>query len=138
VNYLIILLSLLFISPSSEKKVLTLNITNIETIKGTIEIGIFNTNERFLEEGQAYKTTSVKVTADKHTVVFKDLPPGNYAVSMYHDVNADGECNRNFMGIPKEPYGFSNNFRPRFSAPTFKDCEFTLDSNKTLKIELKG
>ena len=137
-NYLIILISLLFISPTNEKKVLTINITNIETIKGTIEIGIFNTNERFLEEGQAFKTISVKVRADSHTVVFKDLPKGNYAVSMYHDVNADGECNRNFMGIPKEPYGFSNNFRPRFSAPTFKDCEFVLDSNKTLKIELKG
>lgn len=127
-----------FVSPSNDTNTLTIHVTNIENIEGTLEIAIFNSNERFLEEGQALKTISVKVKANSHTVAFKDLPKGSYAVSMYHDENADGECNRNFMGIPKEPYGFSNNFHPKFSAPTFKDCEFYLDSNKTLKIELRG
>lgn len=125
-------------SPLDDANRLTINITNIENIQGTLEIGLFNNNERFLEEGQAFKTISVKVQADSETVVIENLPKGNYAISMYHDKNADGKCNRNFLGIPTEPYGFSNNFRPKFSAPTFEDCQFVLTSNQSLKIELKN
>nr|WP_262913879.1 DUF2141 domain-containing protein [Aequorivita vitellina] len=128
----------MLLNPTPETHTLTINITDIENVEGTLEVAIFNTNERFLEEGQALKTISVKVKAKSQTVVFTDLPKGNYAVSMYHDENSDGKCNRNFMGIPKEPYGFSNNFRPKFSAPTFQDCQFYLAENHTMKISLKG
>ncbi|SRX52452.1 DUF2141 domain-containing protein [Aequorivita sp. CIP111184] len=137
-NYLVLFFYLLFGSPSNETNNLTINITNIENIQGTLEIGLFNNNERFLEEGQAFKTISVKVQADSETVVIKNLPKGTYAISMYHDENADGKCNRNFLGIPTEPYGFSNNFRPKFSAPTFEDCQFAIKSNHSLKIVLKN
>ncbi len=137
-NYLVLFFYLFFVSPSDKANSLTINITNIENIQGTLEIGLFNNNERFLEEGQAFKTISVKVQADSETVVIENLPKGNYAISMYHDKNADGKCNRNFLGIPTEPYGFSNNFRPKFSAPTFEDCQFVLTSNQSLKIELKN
>lgn len=137
-NAIFLFLYLLCAMPTTEKHTLTINISNIEKIKGTVEIGVFNTHERFLEEGQAYKSISIKVTANTQTVVVKDLPPGIYAVSMYHDVNSDGDLNRNFFGIPKEPYGFSNNFKPRFSAPKFQDCEFKLESDSEINIELRG
>ncbi|CAM3330812.1 DUF2141 domain-containing protein [Aequorivita lipolytica] len=137
-NFILFIFYFLSVGPSNDTHTLTINITNIETVKGTLEIGLFNSGERFLEEGQALKTISVKVKSGSETVIIEDLPKGTYAISMYHDENADGECNRNFLGIPTEPYGFSNNFRPRFAAPTFKDCQFYLESNKTLKIKLKG
>lgn len=70
------------------------------------------------------------------SIVIKDLPKGTYAVSLYHDVNSDKTCNLNFFGIPKEPYAFSNNFKPKFSAPKFKDCQFELNSNKSITIQL--
>ncbi len=105
-------------------------------MEGELIIGLFNNGERFLEEGQAYLSISKKVTGDSEIVVFKNLPPGTYAVSMYHDKNSNGKCDRNFFGIPKEPYGFSNNFKPKFSAPTFEDCAFNLSSNESLTINL--
>ena len=67
---------------------------------------------------------------------FKDVPKGDYAISIYHDVNADKECNMNFIGIPKEPYGFSNNFRPKFAKPTFNDCKIELSTDKSITIKL--
>jgi uncharacterized protein (DUF2141 family) len=137
-NYILIICSLFFVDPPNETHTLTINITNIERMQGTVEIGLFNSKDRFLEEGQAMKTLSIKVKNSSETVVIKDLPKGIYAVSMYHDENADGKLNSNFLGIPSEPYGFSNNFRPKFSAPTFKDCQFSLKSNHTLNIKLKG
>jgi len=135
-NYLILFLSLLFIGLSTKTNTLTIDISNIESLTGTIEIGLYNNGEHFLEEGKTFKLISIKVDANQKTVVIKDLPQGEYAISMYHDVNADGECNLNFLGIPTEPYAFSNNFRPRFSAPTFSDCKFNLNSNEILKIKM--
>ena len=69
-------------------------------------------------------------------VTIDDLPNGEYAIALYHDVNADGICNLNLISIPKEPYGFSNNVKPVFSAPTFESTKFALNSDKTIQIDL--
>lgn len=135
-NYLLLFFTFLLITPPTETRKLTLNISNIKHIEGTLEIGLFNNGDRFLEEGQAYKTISIEVKNSSEVVVIKDLPMGTYAVSMYHDKNGNGECDRNFLGIPKEPYAFSNNFKPRFSAPTFEDCKFELTADDSLTINL--
>lgn len=135
-NYLIIFFSLLFLNTSSETHTLTVTINNIKNMEGTLEVALFNSNGRFLEEGQAFKSISVKVENNSETLVFENIPKGDYAISLYHDENANGDCDRNFFGIPKEPYAFSNNFKPRFSAPTFEDCQFKLTADKSLNIEL--
>ncbi len=136
-NYLAIFLFIIFGQSAADKHDLTVNVANIESIKGEIEIGIFNTSSGFLKEGKAFKTIRVKVKSTSQTIEIKDLPTGNYAISMYHDVNGDGKCNLNFFGIPTEPYGFSNNFRPKLSAPNFNDCNFAVNSDLTLQIKLK-
>ena len=133
-SYLIFLFSILSLSTPNETYDLTVTIKNIKHVEGSIEIGLFNNGDRFMEAGQAYKSVSVKVTRNAETIVIKDLPKGTYAISLYHDRNSNGKCDRNFLGIPKEPYAFSNNFKPKFSAPTFSDCQFEL--NETLSIEI--
>jgi len=135
-NYLMILFLFLAFNAPADNYELTLSIDNIKEAKGTIEVGVFNTTDGFLEEGKAFKTYSIPVNGKTITYTIKDLPEGNYAISMFQDKNTDGKCNLNFIGIPKEPYGFSNNFKPKFSAPSFKDCSFSLISDKTLNINL--
>lgn len=75
---------------------------------------------------------------DKNTAILSitDLPKGECAISMCPDENSDNECNRNFMGIPKEAYGFSNNIKPKFGSPKYKDCKFIFSENKTLAIKM--
>lgn len=111
-------------------------VTNISTIKGSIELGIFNKQKGFLEKGEQYKSYTQKVTNDTVVFLLKGYKKDNYAISLYHDVNSDNECNLNFLGIPKEPYAFSNNFRPKLSKPSFKDCMFTADKNMPIYIRL--
>lgn len=135
-NYLIIFFSLLFMNTASETHTLTVTINNIKTMEGSLKVGLYTNNGRFLEEGQTFQNISVEVENDSETFVFKNVPKGVYAISLYHDENSNGTCDRNLFGIPKEPYAFSNNFKPKFSAPTFADCQFELSSNKSLNIEL--
>ena len=57
-----------------------------------------------------------------------DLPPGEYAISIYYDANGNGELDTNFIGIPKEPVALSNNAKAKFGPPKYKDAVFTLSA----------
>lgn len=116
---------------------LTIKIQNIEAVKGDIRIGVFNKSEKFLKKGLTYRNYKIPVKNKTETIIINDLPKGEYAFIMYHDKNADGELNRNFLGIPKEPFGFSNNVRPKLALPAFEDCKFILDKNLILKVRLE-
>lgn len=129
----IVLVANLFSTPGPE---LTINISNIASIKGNIIIGIFDSDKDFLKDGAAFKNYTLEVEGTTETIIISDLPEGNYAVSLFHDENSDNVCNRNFLGIPKEGYGFSNNVKPKLSAPSYKDCKFTLNKNQVLNIVL--
>ena len=115
---------------------LKITINNIKSVSGTINIGLYNNAGDFPEEEKEYKLIILEVKALEITHTFKDLPQGEYAIALYHDENKDDECNRNFFGIPKEGYGFSNNIKPTFSAPSFEDTKFQLEDSKSITISL--
>jgi len=114
---------------------ITVTVTNINTMSGNIHVGLFNTSKHFLIEGKEYQTASKKVEDDSIVIVLNDIPKGNYAISLYHDINADKECNLNFFGAPVEPFGFSNNYRPIISKPSFDDCK--INANRDLEVWIK-
>ena len=68
----------------------------------------------------------VEPAAGEVTVVFHDLAPGAYAVSVYQDADGNGKLTRNFVGLPTEPYGFSRNARGTMGPPSFDDAKLDL------------
>ena len=121
---------------TNENPQLTIKIENIEVLEGDIRIGVFNTSENFLKQGLTFKNYIIAVKNTTETIIIDDLPKGEYAFLLYHDKNADGKMNRNLLGIPKEPFGFSNNVKPKFAKPTFEECEFFLEENLVLQVRL--
>jgi uncharacterized protein (DUF2141 family) len=115
---------------------LIVEITNIKEIKGRIEIGLYNDPEVFLSKTEQYKVILVPVDDYTLTAIFDSIPEGKFAISLMHDLNEDGEMERNIIGFPKEPYGFSTNFRPRFGKPGFEDAEFYYDG-KFIKLTIE-
>ena len=115
-------------SSLAEPAKLSVEFTNVRKGKGKLLVAIYKPNDKFGDEKPGIaKIIEVNSTAS-HFVTF-DLEPGKYALAVYHDLNGNEILDKNFVGIPKEPYGFSNNFRPRFSAPSFNDCAFELPAN---------
>jgi len=53
-----------------------------------------------------------------------------------HDLNGNGELDTNFVGLPQEPYGFSNNATANFGPPKWNDIRFQLDGNNQQIIDL--
>lgn len=138
-RFLFLLLLILFISadsPQTETFDLEIMVTNINTLEGSIEMGVFNTSKSFLQIGKEYKTYSQKVKNDTVIFLLKGYKKDNYAFSIYHDINSDKECNLGFLGIPKEPYGFSKNYKPILSKPTFNDCKINANQSMPVIIRL--
>jgi uncharacterized protein (DUF2141 family) len=63
---------------------------------------------------------------------------GTYVLAAFHDVNGNGKLDKNFFGIPTEPYGFSRPPASKWEAPKFTDISSTFSGNKAVaRLELK-
>jgi uncharacterized protein (DUF2141 family) len=71
-------------------------------------------------------------------VTLRNIPPGRYAATAYHDENANHDLDLNALGIPKEAYGFSNDPPMLLGPPLFKDSAFDVDDKDVeVKVRLK-
>jgi uncharacterized protein (DUF2141 family) len=115
---------------------LRLTVNNLEKISGVIVVGVYYDKNDFPIDGKEFRKLSFKVSALSVLCPIHDLPPGKYALAIFHDENGDGICNLGLFGIPKEGFGFSKNFRPRLRAPGFEDCKIEVNGNTVVNINL--
>jgi len=113
----------------------TIQVTGFQQNSGQIRIAVYNKENGFLTPERVYKKIVLDVNQSilRHTV---RLPQGDYAIALYHDNNSNGICDKNFLGIPTERYGFSNNIRPILSAPSFKSTMVEVKKDLEIKIAL--
>ena len=121
---------------------LTVQVNNIER-GGEMHLAIYDDADVF-ENDNGEKGGKAKgiidgvieeVTPGSATYAF-DLPEGVYAIGIFVDVNRNNKMDRNFIGLPKEQYGFSNDARGNFGPPSFVDASFTLSGDVRLEINL--
>ena len=130
-------ISTLVFSQNPKTGDLEIRITNLRNTKGKISVNLFNAADGFPEDPmKSFGWKTVKIVPDTVVIVFEDLPYGNYAVSMMHDENSNGKMEKNFLGVPQEGFAFSNNYAPKFSAPSFSEALIMLKQPK-LKTDLK-
>jgi len=99
--------------------------TNIKAARGSIYLAVYDQADKFLDEQEVQYQQIIPVSAQGSLeIVIPDLPAGTYAISCFHDVNGNGKMDKNFLGIPTDPYGFSNNARPTFRAPNWEEARF--------------
>ena len=114
---------------------LEVTVTNVKEKKGTILVALFNNEKDFLKK--KVDSLKVKVTGNQATVTFEKLKPGEYAVSVIHDLNDNRELDTGFMGIPKEPYGFSNDARGRFGPASYEKAKFVVKGNTKISLKVE-
>lgn len=124
------------VSAQTQDSKIILEISNIKSTKGKIFVSLFDKAEGFLEHGKSIQKAFVAIPGNTMTYVFDNLPSGNYAIAIYHDENNDEECNKNWLGVPKEGYGFSTNFKPSLSAPSFEKVKINIKGETLVKIKM--
>ncbi|MEK6196208.1 MAG: DUF2141 domain-containing protein, partial [Deltaproteobacteria bacterium] len=98
---------------------LNVNIEGFPNSEGYAMVALFGSEQAYAEGSPKTVAAKVKVEDQKALAVFVDLQYGIYAVAVYHDTNANGKMDKNFLGIPKESYGHSNNAAGSFGPPPF-------------------
>jgi uncharacterized protein (DUF2141 family) len=116
---------------------LTIEVSGITPGRGQIYLAVYDRPETFPTAG-LQRTGQILAASEQSLVArFKDLPPGQYAVVAFQDVNGNGKLDKNFLGVPKEPYGFSNGARGSAGPPKFSAAAVTLNPDGTTTIVLK-
>ena len=133
-KYITILLSATYIFSFAQKNNLTINISNVQLNTGTVRVGVFN-KQNFMSKNLV--TASVLPAKNANISISFSLPKGEYALAISQDYNENTVLDKNFLGIPQEPYVFSNSVRPKFRAPTFEEAKFFVDDKKTTLQNLK-
>ncbi|GAB3174552.1 DUF2141 domain-containing protein [Telluribacter humicola] len=115
---------------------LTVEITNVKRSGGKLRLAVFRPTDTF-STGKPYMYKIVSMEKPSTQRIEFELDPGQYAVAVYHDVNGNDKLDKNLVGYPSEPFGFSNNYRPIVSAPKFEDCSFEVGgTDKQISIKL--
>lgn len=131
----IVSMSLIGQYANCQSPILTIKVPNIDSVKGEIQVSVYDNANSFLKENEEYRIYRFKVKEVKDRFVINDLPKGEYALIIYHDENDNKEMDKSLLGMPKEGYGFSKNFKPGLSRPDFEDCSIHL--NKNIETEIK-
>jgi len=113
---------------------LTINISEVNSGKGMVLVALYAGDEAY-KSGEATFKSHVKAENTQESVLFKDVPEGEYAVKMYQDENSNRELDFNMLGIPKEGYGFSNNVG-RFGQPKYQEAKFMVKDKTVIEMEL--
>ena len=102
--------------------------TGFESDAGHARVALVNRREQFLSRDLApFRSAAVPIRDKQAHVVFEQLPQGEYAISVFHDANDNGELDSNLLRIPKEAYGFSNDARGTFGPPGYDAARFRFD-----------
>ena len=113
-------------------------IQDLRSNKGHVLISLFRNGNGFPDEPEkAIRKQRLSITDRSATVTFPGLPSGQYAIAILHDENDDEKMNKNFFGIPKEGYGFSNNVTGMFGPPSFGKASFSYTANTDIYLRIK-
>lgn len=135
---LILLFTTNFHKEIDSSKSAKLRVEGITSIQGNLGILVFNSESGFPRDAEkAVLNLKVKVESNTMEVDLGDLPPGSYAFAILHDKNSNKVMDKGLLGIPKEPFGFSNTFEIPFGAPSFQDAKVVIDEeNRVTTIKL--
>ena len=138
-NILLKLALLYFVSVSlpvhCQPGVIRIKLQDLEAKKGgNLVICLFRGENGFPEDGS--KAYRILKTETKNEIIIPDLPKGEYAVSLLHDLNGDGKMNYSFLGIPKDGFSSSPDGGPSLKKPSYTKARFFHDGKES-RLEMK-
>jgi len=117
---------------------LVVNFVGLQSNKGKVKVALCNSSTNYDDHKSPYIGRDIKIENNKAVIEFDQLPYGEYAIKAFHDEDENDDLNTNFLGIPTEDYGFSNNARGMFGPPSWEKAKLKLNSaKKVIEVILK-
>jgi uncharacterized protein (DUF2141 family) len=123
---------------SGETGEIQVTVTGFESEEGQVLIALFlNENGWPNDSAIAFGTSVLPISSLGAVAEFKNVPAGPFAVSVFHDEDADRELDTGLFGIPSEDYGFSRDARSSFGPPSFDDARMELAAGESKQVEIR-
>ena len=106
------------------KGTLTIDISGFRNDTGRAKVALYRTKDDYLKKAEMVGRG--KIEANKATVVLEGVEPGTVVISAFHDENDNEKLDTNWIGMPKEGTGVSNNAKGHFGPPKFDDAKFVV------------
>jgi uncharacterized protein (DUF2141 family) len=117
---------------------LKVEVVGLKNTQGQIMVSLSRGPNGWPEENILEQRYITEFTAPNFTIYFNNLPYGNYAIGLMHDKDMDGEMSKNWIGMPKESFAFSRNYKVIFRAPKYDEANFELETpKKTITIKMQ-
>lgn len=118
---------------ASPAATLEIEISGLKSGEGEVMVAVYAGADSWMKK--PLRGVAGKPSADGRLVLrVDDLPDGDYALSLMHDLNGNGRMDMNLLGIPTEPFAFSNNASGNFGPPRFEQARFSLSGSATQRI----
>jgi len=109
---------------------LVIQVCHPDAAFGKVLLAVYNQEQGFLDGGQLLGRRLQVEAGDDVLFELDDLPYGEYALALYHDLNGNERFDTNILGIPVEPYAFSNNVRAKWSKPRYEEARFDFQQHE--------
>lgn len=115
---------------------ITVQVVNLPSTMGTVEVSLFDSAENFLVTPYLQQSGHPDENGSFQTR-FSAVPEGDYAIVVVHDANDNEQLDTGFLGLTGEAYGYSNNVNSWLGRPDFADAKFSMeDTEVTVEIDL--
>jgi len=112
---------------------LKIQLTNLGKETGKVMLNLLRNEAQMNNQEPAEASMMLNPAADGVSLTLHNLPAGTYGVQVMHDENGNGELDANLVGIPKEPWGFSNNAKGKFGPPKWEDVQFSIEEETVVQ-----
>ncbi|MEL6281890.1 MAG: DUF2141 domain-containing protein [Pseudomonadota bacterium] len=116
---------------------LTVKVSGVDSDRGEIGCALFESADGFPTDNSGARSIWRPTRNGGAVCRFTDVPAGRVAVAVSHDLNKNRVTDTNFLGIPTEAWGVSNNVRPTLRAPRFDEAAFDLKAGEKASIEIE-
>ena len=99
-------------------------VSGLHNNNGNVRCGLYNSAATFPNDGQQFQGVAAPITNQQATCVFNNVPPGTYAVAVFHAEQGETQMRTGLFGQPKEGYGFSRNATGSFGPPAFNAAAY--------------
>jgi uncharacterized protein (DUF2141 family) len=118
---------------------LTIQVENVLPAGGILRLGLYDAARYPDDDSKPIASADVPAVAGRTVITLHNIPPGVYAIQTFQDVNANDKMDTSWVGLPQEPFGFSQDAKPFLSKPSFDEVKFTLAAgDNSLVIHLQN
>ncbi|MEM7162760.1 MAG: DUF2141 domain-containing protein [Bacteroidota bacterium] len=125
--------SIFFISDYADQK---LSVRNLKPVDSEIHVALFKTEMDF-PENPIHSFSFESIEQQEQVLYLKEIEKGDYLIAIFQDIDKNQELNKNWVGLPTEPYGFSNNMKPSILGIPFQKGIVKVPCGNTITIDLR-